>query len=323
MANGFWSKLKKPIFALAPMADVTDAAFRKIIAEYGKPDVMYTEFVSADGLCSPGRERLLLDLKYSKAERPIVAQFFGANPEHFTRVAELAGELGFDGIDINMGCPDRTIERQGGGAALMKNTKLTREIILATRRGAGNLPISIKTRIGYGKNELKTWLPCLLETEPAAIIIHARTRSEMSDVPARWETIKEAVEIRDRYDSSPDRALIIGNGDVATLADAETKIRESGADGAMIGRGIFGNPWLFNRKLSNPVALEKKLKVLFEHAVLFEKMFTGKKSFDVMKKHYKAYANGFPGAKELRMELMSTKNAAEALAIIERHFLNI
>lgn len=324
MHPGFWKKLKKPIFALAPMADVTDAAFRKIIAKYGKPDVLYTEFTSCDGLCSKGRDRLLIDLKFSESERPIVAQFFGATPEHFYECAKLAQELGFDGIDVNMGCPDKTIERQGGGATLMKNPKLAKEIILATRRGAGNLPLSIKTRIGYGKNELTIWLPHLLETEPAAIIIHARTRGEMSNVPARWETIKEAVEIRDRYDGSPDRTLIIGNGDVATLADAETKIRETGADGAMIGRGIFGNPWIFNRRRDpRAITLEEKLKVMLEHAFLFEKMFTGKKSFDVMKKHYKAYANGFPGAKELRAELMLTKNADEALAIVERNFPNI
>ncbi|MEK7680829.1 MAG: tRNA-dihydrouridine synthase [Patescibacteria group bacterium] len=311
MTTGFWKKLKKPILCLAPMSNVTDAAFRRIIAKYGKPDVMWTEFVSCDGLVSAGRERLLVDLMFDKAERPIVAQIFGSKPENFYKTALLLRELGFDGIDINMGCPDKNVEKQEAGARLMQNPKLAQEIVKETKRGAGKLPVSIKTRIGYGKNILDEWLPNLLETEPAAVIIHARTRKEMSLAPAKWETIADAVAIRDKYDSSSDKTLIIGNGDVKDIADAEEKIKATGADGAMIGRGIFGNPWLFNRKINHAaITIKEKLNVMVEHTYLFEKLLGKHKNFDIMKKHYKAYASGFSGAKELRVRLMEKTKTA-------------
>ncbi len=306
--------------ALAPMANVTDAAFRAIIAKYGRPDVMYTEFTSCDGLCSRGREKLLIDLKFSEAEHPIVAQFFGATPEHFYECAKLAVELGFDGIDINMGCPDRAVMKQGAGAALIRNPKLAQEIIAETKRGAGGLPVSVKTRIGDVKNELTTWLPALLETDLSAIIIHARTRKEMSKVPAHWDAVAEAVEIRNQFDSSPTHTLILGNGDVDTLADADEKVRETGADGVMIGRSIFGNPWFFNRTRKTPPSVEEKLSVMLEHTFLFDKLFRGIKPFDLMKKHCKAYVEGFPGAKELRIELMSAKTPGEVEHIVGKFF---
>lgn len=334
MITGFWKKLKKPIFALAPMSNVTDAAFRRMINKYGKPDVMWTEFVSCDGLASKGRDKLLIDLMFTKGERPIVAQIFGSKPENFYKTALLLQELGFDGIDINMGCPDRNVEKQGAGAALMKNPKLAQEIIRETKRGAGKLPVSVKTRIGYSKNTLNEWLPCLLETELAAIIIHARTRKEMSLVPANWDTIAEAVCIRDKYKS---KTLILGNGDVKDLADAKEKIKATGADGVMVGRGIFGNPWFFagchseqseesfaHRKkgsfdfLRMTPTIEEKLRVMVEHTYMFEKILGEHKNFDIMKKHYKAYANGFDGAKELRIQLMEgAKTATDVERIVE------
>ena len=318
MVTGFWGKLKKPIMVLAPMANVTDAAFRRVIAKYGKPDVMYTEFVSCDGLMSAGQKKLLVDFMFTQPERPIVAQIFGSKPENFYKTALLIQELGFDGIDINMGCPDRNVEKQGAGACLMKNPKLAQEIIRETKRGAGKLPVSIKTRIGYNKNSLNEWLPALLETEPAAIILHARTRKEMSLVPANWDAIAEAVRIRDAYDNSETKTLILGNGDVKDLADAEAKIKASGADGVMIGRGIFGNPWLFDKKVDYAkIPLAEKLRVMVEHTYLFEKLLVEHKSFDIMKKHYKAYVNGFDGAKELRVQLMEgAKTAADVERIV-------
>src|SRR3989344_5827961 len=184
---GFWEHLKKPIFVLAPPANVTDTVFRRHILRYSKPDVFWTEFVSADGLCHPkGREALLRDLWYTEEERPIVAQLFTGHPEKMYEAAKLCAELGFDGLDINMGCPDRKVEKQCAGAALMKNPELARAIIRAAREGAPLLPVSVKTRIGYNKNELDKWLPELLAEKPAAVTIHCRTRKEMSDVPARW-----------------------------------------------------------------------------------------------------------------------------------------
>lgn len=310
--------------ALAPMADVTDAAFRRIIAKYGKPNVMFTEFVSADGLMladAVGRKKLMRDLLFSEEERPIVAQFFTGKPEIIKKTAELARELGFDGVDINMGCPDRSIEKQGAGAAMMKDPKLARDIIRATKEGAGNLPVSIKTRIGYNKNEIETWLPALLEAEPAVIILHARTRKEMSKVPANWDIIKRAVEIRDSANS---KTLILGNGDVTDLADAHQKATESGADGVMLGRAIFGNPWLFHPSLNKEglgvvsISIQEKLKVLVEHTHLFEELLGDIKNFAIMKKHYKAYVQGFDGAKELRIKLMGAKDAIEVDNIVSK-----
>src|SRR3989344_2698686 len=298
---GFWQKLNKPIFVLAPMADVTDAAFRRIIAKYGKPDVMWTEFVSADGLAlapEAGRKKLLKHLEYSESERPIVAQFFTSTPENMKKAAALALKLGFDGVDINMGCPDRSVEKQGAGASLMKNVALARELVRAAKEGAGTLPVSVKTRTGYSKPDLENWLPEILKEDPAVVTVHARTRKEMSKVPARWEFVKLAVELRDKSDKE---TLILGNGDVKDLVEAKERVEETGADGVMLGRAIFGNPWLFSDKVPTT---EEKLRVLVEHTKLFEELFTGFKNFAVMKKHFKAYVSGFDQAGDLRAKLM-------------------
>lgn len=326
MQTGFWKKLKKPIVVLAPMANVTDAAFRHIIAKYGKPDVTWTEFVSADGLLSPGREKLLPDLWYGESERPIVAQLFSAKPEMMYQAAQLVQELGFDGIDINMGCPDRGVEKQGAGAALIKNPKLTKKLIEETKRGAGKLPVSVKTRIGYNKIEINSWLPTLLEAEPAAITFHLRTRKEMSKIPARWELMSQIMEITKKYDASKNRTLILGNGDCETRKEAEEKSKKYGIDGVMIGRGIFGNPWCFN-KTQKEISPRKKLEVMIEHTKLFCKLYkvnpeTGRgfKDLNVMKKHYKAYCGGFDDAKDLRVKLMDAKNVDEIEEIVKTWF---
>lgn len=312
----FWDTLPKPFFVLAPLANVTDAAFRRMIAQHGKPHVLWTEFVSADGLClatPEGKEKLLRDLVYVEGERPIVAQLFTSNPERMEKAAALARELGFDGIDINMGCPDSSIEKQGAGAALIKTPELAQEVIRAAKRGAGPLPVSVKTRLGYNKDILEEWLPKILAEAPAAVTVHARTRKEMSKVPARWERVKRAVEIRDELGS---KTLIIGNGDALDMADAHKKAAESGADGVMLGRAIFGRPWLFSEK-AEP-ALPTRLRIAVAHAKLFEELLGDIKNFAIMKKHFKAYAEGFPGAKELRMELMETHSASQIEEIIER-----
>jgi len=291
---------------MAPMADVTDIAFRQIIAKYSKhgtphggPDVFYTEFVSADGLLSTGKEALIKDLAFNNDEHPIVAQIFTANPKHMEQATALVAELGFDGIDINMGCPDRSIEKQGSGAALIKNPKLARELIRSAKKGSGGLPVSVKTRVGYNKRELTTWIPEILAENPAALIIHARTRKEMSKVPAKWEDVAEVVML-----AKGTETIIVGNGDVETLTQGEDLAVSTGADGIMIGRGIFGNPWLFNKDvLPNSISTDERLRVMVEHTKLFEELL-GFKNFAIMKKHYKAYANGFACAKELRIKLM-------------------
>jgi len=320
------------------MEDVTDAAFRRIIAQKGRPDVTYCEFTSADGLVladEKGQKKLRKKLLFSEIERPVVAQLFTAFPEHMEQAAKLCAELGFDGMDINMGCPDRAIERSRCGAAMIKDPPLAREIIRAAKRGAGELPVSVKTRLGYNVDQLEEWLPELLAEHPAAVTIHARTRKEMSLVSARWERIKRAVEIRDAVqDTSGDisgmpkkwlnprgdaswKTLIIGNGDVKDIADARQKAEESGADGVMLGRAIFGNPWLFANRSTEPPPQEK-IQTLIEHTRLFEEMLGDIKNFAIMKKHFKAYVEGFDGAKELRVRLMETNAAVEAIEILQK-----
>ncbi len=349
----FWQKLKEkkqPFFAVAPMADVTDAAFRALITKYGKPDVMWTEFVSANGLMSKGREILSRDLEYSEAERPIVAQLFSADPTNMEGAAKLAAELGFDGVDINMGCPDKTIEKQGAGAAMIKTPEIAREIIRAAKRGIASagkdIPVSVKTRVGYNQVQIDTWIPMILSEGVAALTVHARTRKDLSLVPANWDYIKEVVKLRDKI--APE-TVIIGNGDVTSLADGRTKAKQSGADGVMVGRALFGNPWFFDagrevvatlpqksmfakipflKKFfetkrgapisnTNPITVEERLKVLVEHTKLFEAKLGDVKSFAIMKKHYKAYCTGFKGAKELRIKLMETKNSGEVEGVVE------
>jgi tRNA-dihydrouridine synthase len=361
----FWQKLPKPFFTVAPMADVTDAAFRRMIAKYSgveeggqaarqakpaalpaqhNPFVTWTEFVAADGLvrATPeGKEKLMADLIYSEVERPIVAQLFTSNPEYMEYAAKLVRELGYDGIDINMGCPDRAIEKQGCGSAMIKTPDLAREIIRAAKRGAGDIPVSVKTRVGYYRDELEEWLPAILEAVPAAVTIHARTRQEMSKVPAQWERVKRAVEIRNELKSE---ALIIGNGDVLSLQDGRRKAELSGADGVMVGRALFGNPWFFHPHKRLPlrltalpthgvdrdtlhvedvsetgveyITLEERLRVLVEHTKLFAELLP-QKNFAVMKKHYKAYVNSFPGAAELRAELMEQNTPEDIEQVIE------
>lgn len=307
----FWKKLKKPFFCLAPMADVTDCAFRQIITKYGKPDLFWTEFVSADGLAhEKGQEKLLIDLKFSKQEHPIIAQIFGGKPENIKTASKLCKDLGFDGVDINMGCPDKSIEKQNSGAGMIKNLALAVQVINSAREGARGLPISVKTRIGYNKNEINTWIKGLLEQNLSALTVHLRTRKEMSNVPAHWELMPEIIKLRNEI--APN-TLIIGNGDVIDVDDGRRKCKESGCDGVMLGRAIFGNPFLFSEKIPT---LEEKLKVAVEHTKLFSKMLGKVKSFNIMKKHYKAYVNGFDGAKELRVKMMEAKDAKEVENIV-------
>jgi nifR3 family TIM-barrel protein len=318
--KNFWAELPRPFFVLAPLEDVTDAAFRRLIAHYGKPDLMYTEFTSADGLVLAdeiGKKKLRKKLIYDESERPIVAQFFTSVPDHMEEVAQLAAALGFDGVDINMGCPDRAVEKSGCGAALIKNPSLARELIRAAK--TSGLPVSLKTRLGYNTDELESWLPELLQGDPAAIAIHARTRKEMSDVPARWERIARAVKIRDECDS---KTLIIGNGDVRDIPDARAKAATTKCDGVMLGRAIFGNPWLFSysRELESgfvPTAAEK-IRALSEHLTLFKELLSETTNYAVMKKHFKAYISGWDGAKELRGKLMETESPAQAQEILRQ-----
>ena len=312
--KNFWATLPKPFFALAPMEDVTDAAFRRLVAWYGKPHVMFTEFTSADGLVladANGQRQLRKKLQFSDNERPIVAQLFTADPERMEKASHIVTELGFDGVDINMGCPDRAVEQSGCGAALMKDPTRARKLIRATKRSG--FPVSIKTRIGYNNDELETWLPALLSEEPAAITIHARTRKEMSDVPAHWDAVARAVDIRNSYKS---RTLIIGNGDAESISDARAKAHASRCDGVMLGRAAYGNPWLCADRAEPPTP-EEKIKALNEHLELFDDLLSDTTNYAVMKKHFKAYVSDWRGAKEFRAELMGTRSVQEGKEILE------
>jgi len=319
----FWTGLKRPFFVLAPMADVTDPAYRKLIAEHQSADVMWSEFVSADGLyhtremkkMQDAENPLVRDLLYTEGEHPIVAQFFSSKPDMVRYAARLAAERGFDGVDINMGCPDKSIEKQGAGAAMMKTPEKVTDIVAAMRAGiedAGkkHMGVSIKTRIGYNKQEIDTWIPAVLKTQPDALTVHLRTRKEMSNVPAHWELMPRIVALRDQL--SPD-TLIIGNGDVADLEDARVKINESGVDGVMLGRAIFGNPWLFTGRTE--VSLSERLHALITLAQYFEDMRPSK-SFHILKKHIKVFVTGFDGAGELRAQLMRAESAQQIQVII-------
>ncbi len=316
---GFWRGLEKPFFVLAPLANVTDYAFRQFIVRYRKPDVLWTEFVAADGLCHPrGREALIHDLRFSENERPIVAQLFTSHPEKMFEAAKLVKELGFDGVDINMGCPDKNVMKQGAGAACMKEPALAREIILAAMGGVradgkDPIPVSVKTRLGFNKDEMEVWLPQMLAAKPAVLTLHLRTKKEMSLVPAHWDRMATAVKLRD--ECSPE-TIILGNGDVQSVAEARNKCEETGCDGVMIGRGVFGNPWLFD-EAKTTVTVCERLEAMLCLTELFGQTWQGTKSFEILKKHFQAYIVGFPGAKELRNELMLTHEATSVRKLIE------
>ena len=335
---------KKPIVVLAPMADVTDQVFREMIAKYSypnKPDIFWTEFVSADGLASPGREVLQKDLIFNKKkERPILAQIFGSEKENLLKAVDLVYKLDFNGVDINMGCPDRSIEKQKSGAAMIKDFSKTRELLKYIKKHIDSLneknkkeffAFSVKTRLGYNKIEYESWLPNILDYEPDILTIHLRTRKELSLVEAHWEISDKVVSFIKKYckENKLKIPIIFLNGDVKNLEEAKEKIQFSNCDGIMIGRGVFGTPWLFNekeyikRKEQNFETKKGKenilfrLKVLKEHTKLFEKKLIEIKSFNIMKKHYKAYVNGFDGAKELRNDLMLSRNYKEVNKICQ------
>lgn len=313
--KNFWNTLPKPFIVGAPMDDVTDVAFRTIIARRGKPHVQYTEFTSADGLVrapDEGKKKLLSKLRFTEIERPIVAQLFTKVPENMERAAQIVAELGFDGLDINMGCPDATINKQGCGAELIKSPALARELIRAAKCGAPELPISVKTRIGYAQDTLEAWAGELLSEDIVVLTIHARTRNEMSKVPAQWGAIARAVALRDTLGV---QTLIVGNGDVKTVQDALARVAETGCDGVMIGRGMFGNPWYGSTHIPTP---EEKIIALMEHVREFDAHFVGIKSFAVMKKHFGSYIAGWENAIELRKQLMETNDAETALHVLSK-----
>jgi tRNA-dihydrouridine synthase len=310
---------KKPIYILAPMDDVTDTVFRQIIARLGKPTEFFTEFVNVDGLNSPGRANVIKKLKFDKSEKPLIAQIWGRNPENYEKTANDLVAMGFDGVDINMGCPVKTVTKNGCCSALISNRELAKDIILATKKGLnGRLPISVKTRLG--QNEIDyTWIEFLLRQNINRLTVHTRTVKEMSKVPAHWEAIKEVVRLRDKI--APFTEIII-NGDIKSLEQADMLIKKYELDGAMIGRGIFHNPCLFDRSNKwSEYSRQDKIKLYLEHVQLFQKIWDRSRRIHVLNKFCKIYIEGFNGAKELREELMSIDSYEELVKLLNKSLI--
>ncbi|PSO44071.1 MAG: dihydrouridine synthase [Parcubacteria group bacterium SW_4_49_11] len=320
MTSNVWQTIERPIMALAPMEDVTDTVFRRVIADCGRPDVMFTEFTSADGICSSGHDRVVHRLRYTEKERPLIAQIWGITPEHYEQSAEMIRKLGFDGIDINMGCPVKKIINQGACSYLINKPDLATDIIQATQHGAGELPVSVKTRLGFGEIATEEWIGHLLDHDIDALTIHGRTVKQMSEVAADWNEIGKAVKIRERKGKS---TPILGNGDVENLWQAYELAERYRLDGVMVGKGVFRNPYFFAHGWeAEDVSKEEKLRLFTNHVRLYEDEWQGEKNFNVMKKFLKMYINGFPGASHMRGELFRYESASdmiEALASLTPH----
>lgn len=318
--SSFWNKLPKPIFSLAPMEDVTDTVFRQIIISCGRPDVFFTEFTNVDGLSSQGHDVVARRLLFTHLERPIVAQIWGLKPENFYKQAQALVDMGFDGIDINMGCPQRDVTSHGACAALIKNHTLAQEIIQATKEGAGDLSVSVKTRIGYSKIQTEEWIGFLLEQDLSLITVHGRAVAEMSKVPAHWDEIGKAVSLRHVMEKN---TLIFGNGDVLSLEEAKEKVEKYHLDGVMIGRGIFHNPWLFAGIDPTSKSLKERLLLLEEHVRLFEKTWGETKSYQILKKYFKIYLSDFDDASDIRQEFMETNSCEDSLRLVASHLKRV
>ncbi len=312
--KNIWNELKKPFLILAPMEGVTDIAFRQVIAKAGRPDLFFTEFTNVSSYVSEkGRENALERLKITPSDSPIIAQIWGKNPDHFSEISSALESLGFSGIDINMGCPDRHVNRAGGGAAMIKTPELAIECINRAKETT-NLPVSVKTRLGYTYlDEWKEWLTLLLNQNLSALTIHLRTRKEMSKVPAHFELIPEILKLRNEI--APETKLII-NGDIKDKSEAE-KIYEKypGIDGFMIGRGVFQNPFCFTDHLGTKTELFELLN--FHLDKFDEESKETYHSFEPLKHYFKIYLNNFPGASEIRNKLMQTHSTKEVREILK------
>ncbi len=341
----FWQPLTEPIIGLSPMDGMTDHPFRVITKKYGNPTCMYTEFTSVEGICH-GAERLLREFLYAASERPVIAQIYGTTPDYFRQTTILLCQLGFDGVDINMCCPAKNVAHSGAGAALIKNPDLAVKIIRAVQQGVSewvngadvsdcedlspeiqrvvtertrelfpegrqrfSVPVSVKTRVGFDAPVVQSWIPTLLETEPAAIALHGRTLKQQYSGLADWDRIGEAAELVRGTNTK-----ILGNGDVDSYATALQKIKTYGLSGVLIGRAALGNPFVFQEK---PVK-HSIFAIALEHAQLYEKTFSHaeKYNFLPMRKHLAYYVRGFPNAAETRTRLVLSQSAAEVAQIL-------
>jgi len=310
-----WQELPRPLVVMAPMEGVTDIAFRQLIDEIGRPDLKFSEFVNATGMFSRGSRSVMMSLEYEQSEKPLVAQLWGTNIDDFRKAARLVAEKGFDGVDINMGCPVRKIINKGSCSALIKNKSLAQEIIKAVKEGVGGrIPVSVKTRIGFDQIVTDEWISFLLECGIDVLTVHGRTTDEMSSVPCHWDEIGRAVEIRNQMGVN---TLIIGNGDVESLDQVKQKVSEYGVDGVMIGRGVLHNPWVFEGSKFEDHTKEEKINLLRRHAELFFRYWPNDECpFVVLRRFFKIYLRGFVNANELRDQVMSARSWEEVERIL-------
>ena len=347
----FWQQISQPIIGLSPMDGVSDHPFRQIQKKYGNPAVVYTEFASVEGICR-GAVQLLKDFLYDETQRPIIGQIYGTTPKFFRQTAVLLCELGFDGIDLNMGCPAKNVAHSGAGAALIKTPDLAQKIIRQTKAGVEDwlqgstandlpditteivaavqakhdalpaayqekriVPVSVKTRVGYDQPVIEDWIPRLLELEPACIAIHGRTLRQQYSGLTDWERIGQAAEL-----AKESTTLILGNGDVDSLATAQKRITEYDLAGVLIGRASMGNPYVFCPAKANDPS---PFAIAVEHAQLFETTYQSHEwySFLPMRKHLGWYVRSVPHASDIRVELLQANSSQEVQAVLERHQL--
>lgn len=347
------------------MDGVTDVAFRHIMATYGRPDVVFTEFTNVHDICH-GSRMGWEPLRYSECERPVVAQIYGKDPALFYKAAHVVGELGFDGLDINMGCPSKNVANSGSGAGLIRTPELALEIMASTKQGLADwangqtleelgikkaaveqarernterwidkeqpprrlIPLTVKTRLGYDSVVINEWSDCLAQGKPEVISIHGRTLAQMYRGEADWEAIASAAKVIQAHG-----ILVLGNGDIRSLNEAVTRIKTSGVDGILIGRGAQGNPWIFQGKdlireavqdqtslaISEPsISLETRFQMMINHATLFES-FNETPLFPRMRKHLGWYCSGFPYAAVMRSNMVKTNNSQDVQRLVDEY----
>lgn len=319
--KNYLDKLPRPFLVLAPMDDVTDTVFRRIIGRCAPPDLYFTEFVSVDGLQSPGRPRLAKKLQFTRDEQPIIAQIWGKNPDNYRKTAQELVQQGFAGVDINMGCPVKAVVQNGCCSALIKNHSLAEEIIEATRAGInGKIPLSVKTRVGFLEVNME-WLEFLLSKKLNMLSIHLRTVKDMSKVPARFELLPQIIALRDKI--APE-TLIVANGDIENKAHVLQLHKQYKIDGAMIGRGIFHDPFAFSTGDEwAEFTPKQKVELYKTHVKLFQKTWqNNERPIVTLNKFCKIYVNGFDGAKDLREILMHAENAEDLLEKLSKIKLN-
>ncbi|WP_070046278.1 tRNA dihydrouridine synthase, partial [Staphylococcus aureus] len=314
MKENFWSELPRPFFILAPMEDVTDIVFRHVVSEAARPDVFFTEFTNTESFCHPeGIHSVRGRLTFSEDEQPMVAHIWGDKPEQFRETSIQLAKMGFKGIDLNMGCPVANVAKKGKGSGLILRPDVAAEIIQATK--AGGLPVSVKTRLGYYEiDEWKDWLKHVFEQDIANLSIHLRTRKEISKVDAHWELIEAIKNLRDEI--APNTLLTI-NGDIPDRKTGLELAEKYGIDGVMIGRGIFHNPFAFEKEPREHTSKEL-LDLLRLHLSLFNKYEKDEiRQFKSLRRFFKIYVRGIRGASELRHQLMNTQSIAEARALLD------